>query len=411
MNSNEKTIGEMFGLRDLWKAARPLLYKALGVSDEGPLMGVEIEAEFLGHVPDLQSLIMISLDNRFGKATAARAGDFIFTHAEASLVQGTELVLGPVSRECILEFIACIPKPSLKNLVNTGRGSTHVHMDVRDFTTERLWNLCALYRIVEPVLFKWVDPSRLSNPFCRPWFLDAFNSFTPRKYQALNLLPSGYTLDNADGDLRFHAIRTRVQGSIEYRHFPELLPDNIPLFRKWLITLSELHKASENLNVLELTVSATSLNNNSDNAVFLSKYFPKSIDWWLTDIGNDRLVETMSPVITQLKCNVCNNTVKESMKPDDTALGSFMKEVTKRKKTVARKKPDPEEIVNPIVRGHVEGEIVIGGVPGLHGEWPNLLVPHAEIRRMEAEARLNREEDILRRLHEVTDFEHTQGER
>jgi len=327
-------------------------------------MGVEVELEFTGghDVGDYRRNLLYT----FPSEVRDLLMPYIDIHAEGSLTNGTEIVIGPLNRHFMERALIALFKLDLEKagLIDSKRASTHVHMDVRNFTTERLWNLCALYRITEPVLFEWVGPDRLGNPFCRPWYIDAFDRFTPRKYQALNLLPSGYTMDNADGGLILHKLRTRILGSVEFRHFPELFRTNMPLFLNWLRCLEEMHDASEKIDPVEMTGNAVLLNNNSENLEFLSRYYPKTINVWAKDLGEATIIQRMSDVVTQLKENLMGGLCLESMKPGGTVLDGYIAEATKKKR-----RPTPSKKLQPLEMADFERDLVEApplGVLGNH---------------------------------------------
>lgn len=111
----------------------------------------------------------------------------------------------------------------LQELDINWRAGIHVHVDVRDLSANELINVCALYSILEPIIFAWEGNNRQDSNFCVPWFINHtplvslgellkslqtkgdvsrtdFRSIEQLgKYSALNLIP------------------VRSQGSIEFR--------------------------------------------------------------------------------------------------------------------------------------------------------------------------------------------------
>jgi len=103
------------------------------------------------------------------------------------------------------------------------RAGIHVHVDVRSLSANELINVCALYSILEPIIFEWEGNGRADSNFCVPWFVnhtplvslgELLHSLQAKgdvdrrdfrgieslgKYSALNLMP------------------LRSQGSIEFR--------------------------------------------------------------------------------------------------------------------------------------------------------------------------------------------------
>lgn len=47
----------------------------------------------------------------------------------------------------------------------------HVHVDVRDMEVNEFKNLCAVYALTEPLIYKWVGDKRDENMFCLPWYM------------------------------------------------------------------------------------------------------------------------------------------------------------------------------------------------------------------------------------------------
>ena len=94
------------------------------------------------------------------------------------------------------------------------RCSTHVHVNVQDFTPTQLTTLVLVYQLVERLMFRFVGNDRDSNIFCVPWYqagntyelverlknFDANHIHQWQKYTALNLLT------------------VEQKGTVEYRH-------------------------------------------------------------------------------------------------------------------------------------------------------------------------------------------------
>ena len=128
----------------------------------------------------------------------------------------------------------------------TDRCSVHVHMDVRDYTTEQLKLLVLYYIIFEIPLFKYVGNNREHNIYCMPYtkadaLVDsarfALNYFDKKqkedayedlrnfpKYAALNLAPC------------------ISYGSVEFRHHPGEYKSERLL--QWLNIIQKLHLAA-----------------------------------------------------------------------------------------------------------------------------------------------------------------------
>lgn len=322
---NELTIRSFFNMKDNLVDTRKNFSELVGVPEKNPLLGVEYEFELKpGAIREsVLALLQVSL-NPSTTANESATARLVVQHTDASLIDGMEIVVGPLCREH-QEVVLNHFLPILREVQTTsGRESTHVHLDVRDFTIERLENLCALYRVVEPVYFAWIASSRLDNPFCRPWFVDAFDVFTPRKYQALNLLPSGFTLVSPDVTLRPHTVRVAPRGSVEFRHFPAVTGENHNLFREWLLVIEELYHQSLLVNRNELLRESFFLNNNSANTAFLEKHLPVTANKVMQVLRPARITQIMSPVITQLKSVIVGSIESPFLVTSPEAVKTFL---------------------------------------------------------------------------------------
>lgn len=86
-------------------------------------------------------------------------GEFVFK----SPLSGRDLV------DALHEIEAYLTKQYKENGIRTTNDyqtSVHVHLDVRDTTTEQLYHLCILYSLFEPLLFKYCGDNRQRNIFC-----------------------------------------------------------------------------------------------------------------------------------------------------------------------------------------------------------------------------------------------------
>jgi len=110
------------------------------------------------------------------------------------------------------------------------RCSIHIHMDARDMSSMQIYNLLCNYSMIEPMLFSYIGQERGDSHFCVPYYhckgvardlMLAVKEHEPMmirdvalKYMALNLTP-------------LHTF-----GSIEWRHFPAVLP--VSEAAKWI---------------------------------------------------------------------------------------------------------------------------------------------------------------------------------
>jgi hypothetical protein len=133
------------------------------------------------------------------------------------------------------------------------RTSTHVHMNVQDYTPENLKTLLLFYSLVETSLFKFVGNYRQENIYCVPLnetlILQNLSDTVTRildgrtrawyKYTALNLLPV----------IRY--------GTVEFRHMHGT--NDIQKLKVWLSTLSNLITVSKNTALKDCVTSIRSL--------------------------------------------------------------------------------------------------------------------------------------------------------
>lgn len=120
------------------------------------------------------------------------------------------------------------------SLIPSERTSTQVHLDMSKSEVKCLWNLFAIYMILEGDLFDFAGSFRSQNIYCLPWnaaedvwlnmncFRDASlaklvhpGNFQNYKYSALNVIPLS------------------CGGSIEFRHYPGTL-DFTGKFSDWI---------------------------------------------------------------------------------------------------------------------------------------------------------------------------------
>ncbi|MCK5020995.1 MAG: amidoligase family protein [Candidatus Peribacteraceae bacterium] len=127
----------------------------------------------------------------------------------------------------------------------SSRTSVHIHIDVRNYTVDKLLNLCVVYAIFERALFNYVGEERAYSNFCVPFYqsdgavrtVSLINSdsahnisvgLSTPKYTALNLAPS------------------RTQGSVEFRQHAGTA-NKVELL-KWINILMSLKRYVNNYN-------------------------------------------------------------------------------------------------------------------------------------------------------------------
>lgn len=139
------------------------------------------------------------------------------------------------------------------------RTSIHIHLNVRDYSWERVKSLLTLYAIFEKHFFNLAGTKREENIFCVPLYkciqLSAINNLENNikewsKYSAINL----GTISGTD--------ICKCFGTIEFRHLYGTLDISIILF--WINSIIKLHEASNNYNFDTLKETILTLNTTSE---------------------------------------------------------------------------------------------------------------------------------------------------
>lgn len=148
------------------------------------------------------------------------------------------------------------------------RTSIHVHVNVRNFTVQRLLNVVLLYLVFEKTLYRFAGPYRYKNIFCVPIqetripvtiqnYLIRFrlNEFIHEwnKYSGLNLLP------------------VKQFGTIEYRMMYGHREQDYLL--RWINILLAIHTTAKEYQFMELFNMIQQLNSNSLYGDFLQLVF------------------------------------------------------------------------------------------------------------------------------------------
>lgn len=139
------------------------------------------------------------------------------------------------------------------------RTSIHIHLNVRDYSWERVKNLLILYAIFEKHFFNLAGTKREENIFCVPLYkcmqLTAINNLEENinewsKYSAINL-----------GTITGTSVCKRF-GTIEFRHLYGTL--DIPVILFWINSIIKLHEASINYSFDALKEKILTLNTTSE---------------------------------------------------------------------------------------------------------------------------------------------------
>lgn len=148
------------------------------------------------------------------------------------------------------------------------RTSIHVHLNVRDFTIERLKVFLLLYCIFEKHFFNVAGTKRENNIFCVPLYkteqyisLEEFSDglFNWSKYNALNL---GCVLGNGV---------SKKFGTVEFRHLYGTLDTSI--LYPWINSIVHLREYSLLVSLEELIETIKTLNTTSEYIALYRKVF------------------------------------------------------------------------------------------------------------------------------------------
>jgi hypothetical protein len=165
------------------------------------------------------------------------------------------------------------------------RCSTHVHVNVQDFTYDMIMSLVLLYQLFERVLFSYVGHGRDKNIFCVPWYdtmlvniLDKqdLNQFLSaaggwQKYTSLNLLPMS------------------TQGTVEFRHMHGT--HDMGRILQWCNIIGCMTSYARKTSHEQLKQEIKTLNSSSRYAAFLQEVFREYSDVLRTSCGFEQAME------------------------------------------------------------------------------------------------------------------------
>jgi hypothetical protein len=198
--------------------------------DPGFLCGVEYEVENV-----------IKLDDDFYEHNYGKTFD---THEDPSLRnEGREYVTRPASYEAqlklfddlhhALEFYEGDIDPY------SDRTSTHVHVNFRPVTINKITQFVRLYTLFEPYFFSLVDPTRQDNIYCVPLNY----TYLPKTYYN-NIT---YQIQRWHKYTAFNIVPLASKGTIEFRHLQGTGDKQV--FEKWLSTIKKLYDFNQTYNV------------------------------------------------------------------------------------------------------------------------------------------------------------------
>lgn len=284
-------------------------YKALPKihSDQG-FIGLEFEIEKI-HVPNCPSMWQMKNDPSLKDS-------------------GVEFVSIPIQGDVIRVAVAYLQsflaKYNKKPPSYSWRTSTHVHLNVQDFTVEEAMKFLLLYLIFEHILFVYAGEDRAGTNFCVPiyntdyaehnihnglvWLKkdilegvlnDCFQYW--EKYSALNL--------GRLGDL----------GTMEFRHLGGTADYNKVI--TWVNMILALRNATKKIPLDELIQEIEQLNTTSHYQLFKERVFSPELAKVFPEIGIEML---MSKGIMMAKSAIVQT---EDIKKEQFASSAFMEYV------------------------------------------------------------------------------------
>lgn len=110
------------------------------------------------------------------------------------------------------------------------RCSTHIHMDVRDLSTEQMVQVLLNYELIEPMLFHSMAAEREDNHFCVPHYMTKDRNSAAANYLKQFNLNALYRDTHKYSAFNLRTIRDLT--TMEWRHFPAVLP--VTTVKQWV---------------------------------------------------------------------------------------------------------------------------------------------------------------------------------
>lgn len=129
------------------------------------------------------------------------------------------------------------------------RTSVHIHMDVRDMELPHLKKLFLLYAIFEATFFKWSDPNRSTNAYCRS--LEHHQDVRDRIADIIAVQEGvriGRVLDHGNKYDAMNFLSIKKRGSLEFRLMHGTYDTSLIL--KWLNILLALKVAAADDDII-----------------------------------------------------------------------------------------------------------------------------------------------------------------
>ncbi len=245
-------IVNLNGYKTAYKQNTPLKLPYHFIYDNA-LIGIEIELENYLHPIDVETFWEIKTDGSLRN----NGIEFVSHPLRTRFV--------PYALQYLCDELFKENEPTFSN-----RTSVHIHLNVRDFSKERLKVFLLLYCIFEKHFFNVAGTKRENNIFCVPLYkteqpinLKYFDNAVKHwnKYNALNL---ACILGSAEESIKKY-------GTVEFRHLYGTL-DPIILY-PWIDSILHLRQASLDWKLKDLEEVLINLNTTSEYYAIYKKTF------------------------------------------------------------------------------------------------------------------------------------------
>ena len=217
---------------------------------------------------------------------------------------GMEIVTKPMRAVDAMAFAYRFFESMPDDVEHSARTSTHVHVNVRDFSTDQITALIATYVCVERLLYKFVGTNRSKGIFCVPIIDSCLPSLLNQstdirsisnswmKYAGLNLKPIS------------------VYGTVEFRHLGGTR--DYTTLVDWTNLILGLVKFSTTYSLEYVLERIYNLNSNSEYLLFLYDLYGPVLASKL--IGDSDYVKYMEEAVTFAKLELqCTNSFYHSL--------------------------------------------------------------------------------------------------
>jgi hypothetical protein len=233
---------------------------------------------------DPEREVGLELEIEGWRSGAASLPHFNYTTDGSLRNNGIEAISHPTKSKYVREMLNQFFTTHRVTEANyTERCSTHVHVNVQDFTLEELKVMALTYQMVERLLFEFVGNDRANNIFCVPWYESGItaNFITNMKqlskaalrgwmkYTALNLQPA------------------QEKGTVEFRHLEGTC--DVEKIVQWINLLNCLSKWAKKVSFDALSTMVLSMNTISNYGEFLRDVFGDHLKVLMVDGYKEKL--------------------------------------------------------------------------------------------------------------------------